>query len=179
MFFMENKLPVGWLEVTLGDICSHPQYGWTSKSSMTGTVRYLRTSDISKGSINWDEVPFCTDLPVNDSELAKFELKENDIVVSRAGSIGLSYIVDELPFKSIFASYLIRFKPILVLPKYVYYFLQTPQYWQQISDVAAGVAVQNVNATKLADMKLPLAPLAEQIRIVAALDEYMASFQTS
>jgi len=54
-----SDLPKGWTSTTLGDICSKPQYGWTSKASRQGKIKYLRTTDISDGKIDWESVPFC------------------------------------------------------------------------------------------------------------------------
>ncbi|MBK7380307.1 MAG: restriction endonuclease subunit S [Ignavibacteriales bacterium] len=165
---MANRLPKNWRRVRLDDISTPPQYGWTTKSSSKGKIRYLRTTDISSKNINWGKVPYCNDLP---EDLEKFLLKENDIVISRAGSVGLSFIVTDIPHKTVFASYLIRFKPLLVDPYYVYYFLKSSDYWDHISRSSAGIAIQNVNAQKLANLELPLPPLQEQKRISLKLDK--------
>jgi type I restriction enzyme S subunit len=74
----------------------------------------------------------------------------------------------------VFASYLIRFKPLDgIPPKYVEFFLNSDSYWRSISEFSAGIAVPNVNASKLASLEMPLAPLAEQQRIVAKLEKLL------
>lgn len=163
---MEKQLPKNWVETTLGEVSSKPQYGWTSKSSDSGNIRYLRTTDLSKPSVIWDNVPFCTEEP---DDLSKYLLEHNDILISRAGSVGLSYRVDNPPANVVFASYLIRFKPYIDT-RIVGYYLHTLAYWEHISDMSAGIAVQNVNAPKLSSLKFPLPPLAEQERIAEKLD---------
>ena len=75
---MANRLLKNWRRVRLDDISTPPQYGWTTKSSSKGKIRYLRTTDISSKKINWGKVPYCNDLP---EDLEKFLLKENDIVI--------------------------------------------------------------------------------------------------
>src|SRR5690606_6635426 len=150
-----------------------PQYGWTTKSNNVGKYRYLRTTDIGKGSIDWHKVPFCQELP---DDIEKYLLKENDILISRAGSIGLSYLVDGKIENSLFASYLIRFKPFIV-PKFISYYLNSKDYWRTISDNAVGIAVQNINAPKLQAIPFPLPPLPEQERIVAKLDRLFAQHE--
>lgn len=161
-----SKLPKCWHESTLGEVCEKPQYGWTTKAVHEGSVKLLRTTDITKGNINWDTVPFCRDEPEN---IEKYLLRDGDIVVSRAGSVGVSHLVRNPKF-SVFASYLIRFKP-LIEPEYVAYFLQSPRYWASITQKSAGIALQNVNATKLREIEIPIAPLPEQRRIVARIEE--------
>lgn len=170
---MEKVLPKGWVETELGTITTKPQYGWTTKSDLVGDFRYLRTTDIGKGKIKWKNVPFCVDLPEN---INQYLLEKNDILISRAGSIGLSYRVDENVENTLFASYLIRFKP-LINPKLIAYFLHSRNYWKSISENAVGIAVQNINAPKLQAIPFPLPPLAEQERIVAKLDALFAQHE--
>lgn len=162
----EKLLPASWRMVSIGDVCSHPQYGYTTKASREGNLKLLRTTDITSGKIDWKSVPFCS---TNPDELSKYLLSEGDIVVSRAGSIGVSYLI-ERPDESVFASYLIRFKPY-INKKYFYYFLNSPFYWHEISENKSGIAVQNVNAQKLRAIPFPVAPEDEQHRIVAKIEE--------
>lgn len=158
-----------WRCVSLGDICSKPQYGWTTKAKPeSGELKLLRTTDITSGQIDWPRVPFCTELPPDPE---RYLVREGDILISRAGSVGVSHLVTSAE-PSVFASYLIRFRPGPdVLPKYLAYFLKSPAYWKQIADNTAGIAIPNVNASKLQELRIPLAPLEEQRRIVAELEK--------
>jgi type I restriction enzyme S subunit len=99
-------------------------------------------------------------------------LQDGDIVVSRAGSIGVSHLVRH-PQGSVFASYLIRFKP-LIDNSFVAFFLKSPDYWRAISESSSGIAMLNVNAKKLQQIQLPLPPLNEQRRIVERIEELFA-----
>ncbi|PHQ27189.1 hypothetical protein CLH62_06340 [Marinobacter guineae] len=159
-------LPRDWEWSTLGEVCEKPQYGWTTKATSQGRVKLLRTTDITKGAIAWGSVPFCSETP---EDIEKYLLQDGDIVVSRAGSVGVSYLVTN-PEPSVFASYLIRFKP-LIERKYVFYFLQSPAYWSAISERSAGIALQNVNASKLRGIPIPVAPYGQQKRTVAKIEE--------
>ena len=161
-----QAIPETWVIATVGDVCSQPQYGYTTKASNRGDLRLLRTSDITSGSINWETVPYCAENP---DDLEKYSLKDGDILVSRAGSVGVSYLVAK-PRKAVFASYLIRFKPFIDR-QFLAYFLQSPDYWVTIADEKLGIAVPNVNATKLTSITLPIPPAAEQRRIVAKIEE--------
>ncbi len=157
-------IPVSWSWSSIGDICSPPQYGYTTKAAKKGTLRLLRTTDITSGNIDWPTVPFCSTNPDN---VKKYLLRDGDIVISRAGSVGASYLLTN-PEKSIFASYLIRFKPYIDR-KYFKFFLESSEYWAAISDNKLGIAVPNVNATKLKTIQLPIPPANEQHRIVAKI----------
>ena len=169
--------PDGWASTTLGELCLKPQYGWTTKaSSKGGKAKLLRTTDLSGGRVDWETVPYCSEAP---RELADYLLEEGDIVISRAGSVGLSALIGPCP-EAVFASYLIRFRLRNGVERsYVYQFLQSPEYWEQISQEAAGIALQNVNAKKLAGVHLPLPPLPEQHRIVAEIEKQFTRLDAS
>ena len=151
-----------------GTTCGNGQYGWTTRASDKGFVKFLRTTDITKGQINWDSVPYCQEVP---ADLEKYQIQLNDILISRAGSVGFSTLINQIPFPTVFASYLIRFMPsIYVEPRYVAYFLRSSEYWQQIAEASSGIALSNINAKKLSEISIPLAPLNEQKRIADKLD---------
>src|SRR5689334_12243419 len=126
---MTDQLPPGWTLTTLGEVCSHPQYGWTTSAASSGDLRLLRTTDITSEAIDWRTVPFCAESP---REPDQYLLAEGDIVVSRAGSVGKSCLIRK-PERAAFASYLIRFRP-RIDTEYVAYFLKSGAYWKQISE---------------------------------------------
>ena len=164
-----TPLPDGWVWTTLGEVCQPPQYGWTTSAQNRGTLHLLRTTDITSGSIDWETVPFCEKEP---DDKKKYLLKDGDVVISRAGSVGFSCLIKK-PEQAVFASYLIRFRPVIIDELFLSYFLKSPAYWLAISESKLGIAVQNVNATKLKKIALPIAPLPEQHRIVAKIEELL------
>ena len=171
-----REMPAGWEISTLGEVAGKGQYGWTTKASTCGSVKLLRTTDITKGPVNWETVPFCQENP---DEIDKYVLSPGDIVVSRAGSVGFASLIGEVPVLCVFASYLIRFTPntLAIIPRYLNRFLHSPEYWNAISGASAGIALANVNASKLSLIRVPLAPLSEQRRIAAKLDTTIAAVE--
>jgi len=86
---LQKTLPEEWDLTTLGKICLKPQYGWTTKANHEkGRLKLLRTTDITSGVINWDTVPYCTDEP---EDIKKYLVDSGDILISRAGSVGVSF----------------------------------------------------------------------------------------
>jgi type I restriction enzyme, S subunit len=162
-------LPPGWKLETLGSLCEKSQYGWTTKADKDGQgVKFLRTTDITPGVVDWERVPFCVEAP---PDLEKYLIREGDLLISRTGSIGVNYLVSN-PEPAVFASYLIRFRPKKsISTKYLRYYLQSPTYWRAIAAGKKGIAVQNVNATMLSKIPVPVAPDSEQLEIVAELDK--------
>ena len=162
-------LPEGWEWSTLGDVSEKPQYGWTTKANRdTGRLKLLRTTDITSGTVDWSSVPFCTEEP---EDVEKYLVESGDILISRAGSVGVSFLINK-PERAVFASYLIRFRPKNGIDtKYFYYYLKSPAYWEAIGASKSGIAVPNVNASRLAQVPIPIAPLVQQKRIVAEIEK--------
>lgn len=144
-----------------------PQYGYT-ESATTEPVgpRFLRITDIQNGRVNWDNVPYCS-CP----NPQPYFLKENDILFARTGATtGKSFLIRDCP-EAVFASYLIRLRVRnTVTPEYLYQYFQSPSYWTQVIEEKKGTGQPNVNGKKLANIRVPIPPLAEQRRIVEYLD---------
>jgi len=107
---------------------------------------------------------------------SKYLLSDGDILIARTGgTIGKSYLVQDLALKSVFASYLIRIIPCQdVDARYLKLFLESPLYWEQLTQRSKGTGQPNVNATSLSQLALPLPSLAEQKRIVAKVEALLA-----
>ena len=118
--------------------------------------------------MDWASVPGCVEEP---PEPSKYLLNDGDILISRAGSVGFSHVVEHAP-PAVFASYLIRYRPEDgIVARYVGAFLESSDYWRQVAEGAAGIAISNINAKKLAAVTLPLAPTREQDRIVDEIEK--------
>ena len=162
-------LPDRWEHVTLSEVCTSFQYGWTSGTQAGSGLGLLRTTDLTHGPVNWQEVPACKEAP---KDVSKYLVHPGDVFISRAGSVGVSVLVEDVPRDCVFASYLIRLRSTERLTsRYLKYFLLSPFYWEQVTEASAGIALQNINASKLKRMRLPLAPIAEQERIATILEE--------
>lgn len=165
-----DKLPRGWVNCHIEDIANSIQYGYTGKTIENGDIKYLRITDIQNNFVDWEQVPF---VEINLKEADKYLLRENDIVFARTGATaGKSFLIENLNCNSVFASYLIRIVPRTdkILPKYLYSYFQSPEYWSHISGNVEGAAQPNFNGKKLARIPFPLPPLSEQTRIVSKLD---------
>lgn len=107
----------------MGDISVSIQYGLSNSAEPQGSHRLLRITDIQEGMVNWDKVPFTT---IEDAE--PYKLKKNDILFARTGAtVGKSFLINDLPYESVYASYLIRIRLMPNLsPDYLYYFSTAP-----------------------------------------------------
>lgn len=160
----------GWENKKLGEI-SKINYGYTEKASFEEIgPKFLRITDIQDNNVDWNTVPFCI---LEKTELSKYQLSEGDIVFARTGATtGKSFLVKNPPV-SVFASYLIRLKIIeykKLLPNFLYLYFQTKTYWDNIKIGLSGSAQGGFNASKLADMPIPIPSIHEQKCIVSKLD---------
>lgn len=166
-------IPTNWVWCRLGEICQRIHYGFNASAKPEKRdVRLLRITDIQNNKVDWDSVPGCD---YSDSDLENYLLKTNDIVIARTGgTIGKTFLVKEIPVKSLFASYLIRAIPNNnMCVEFLKYFMESPPYWKQLYDAAWGAGQPNVNGTSLSNLFVPFPPLSEQARIVKKLDELM------
>ncbi|MEM1832536.1 MAG: restriction endonuclease subunit S, partial [Desulfurococcaceae archaeon] len=89
------KIPKEWQTYKLGQLAIEMYYGITAKAveHNTGT-RFLRTTDIKDYKVEWDSLPYCEVTSNNKVNLSKYTLRKGDIIVSRAGTVGMSVYVD-------------------------------------------------------------------------------------
>ena len=167
------EIPDNWVWCRLGEICSKIHYGFNASAKPEKQdVRLLRITDIQNNQVDWESVPGCD---YSKTDLENYQLFENDIVIARTGgTIGKTFIVKNIPVKSLFASYLIRAIPSkLILPDYLKFFMESPIYWKQLYDAAWGAGQPNVNGTSLSNLAVPLPPLSIQAQIVTKVEELM------
>ena len=160
----------GWCWTRLGCITDVIQYGLSNSAESSGDYRLLRITDIQDGSVNWNSVPF-----TSTNEPEKYLLHKDDIVFARTGAtVGKSFLITDVPYASVYASYLIRIRLIYgISANYIYQFFNSYCYWSQITDKAVGVGQPNCNGTSLKELLIPLPPQREQDRIVPAANNLL------
>ena len=164
------NLPEGWVWTKLGCITDVIQYGLSNSAESTGDYRLLRITDIQDGYVDWESVPF-----TNTDAAKKYLLHKNDIVFARTGAtVGKSFLITDLPYDSVYASYLIRIRLIKgISANYIYQFFNSYCYWKQVTGKAIGVGQPNCNGTALKELFIPLPSQAEQNRIVSVANNLL------
>jgi type I restriction enzyme S subunit len=166
-------IPTSWEWVRLDQIANTIHYGYTtSANELLIDVRLLRITDIQNGKVDWARVPGCE---IDKEKVGGYKLANNDILIARTGgTIGKSYLVENLDLVAVFASYLIRVIPNRFLfAKYLKMFFESDLYWKQLYERSMGTGQPNVNATSLKSLAVPLPPFAEQKRIFTKVYELM------
>jgi type I restriction enzyme S subunit len=161
-----GKIPREWRVKKLGELVFEIYYGLTAKAVDQPTeLRMLRTTDIKDNyRVDWDSLPYCEITDNRRSNIQKYLLRKNDLVVSRAGTTGMSILVDKDLNDVIFGSYLIKIKlnESVAYPKFIHYFMQSSLYWNQLLPKQAGSTLKNISLPILKNILTPLPPINEQ-----------------
>ncbi len=163
-----GPIPEGWRITTLGSLCSKPQYGYT-QSGETDPVgpKFLRITDINKHLwIDWDQVPYCR---ISDTDFRKYRLSPGDVLIARMADPGHGCVIDTIP-PSVFASYLIRFRPLNSdYSSFFRHWMRSDQYWSLVRARATGTTRKSLNARVLSGFSIidPTEP------VIAAFHRYV------
>ena len=118
-------------------------------------------NDFTIGQYYLDEKKF--------KELEKFEIKEKDILITCAGTIGRVSIVPKSFEKGIINSVLmrLRIKTDKILPEYLLIVLQGEVMQNEMVNQSIGTGIKNMRPSKeLKQLNIPLPPLNKQYEII-------------
>ncbi|MBV0933198.1 restriction endonuclease subunit S [Marinobacterium weihaiense] len=172
------NLPNGWAWARLGAL------GWITSSSrvhqkdwVNDGVPFFRAREIVQlsklGHVN-NEL-FISEKLFGELTDGGTTPSKNDIMLTGVGTIGVPYLVkasDRFYFKD--ASVLIFKNISQIYPDYLLRFFKSPSWINAIHDGSMGTTVHTLTIARANEVLVPLAPLAEQHRIVQKVDELMA-----
>ncbi len=165
-------IPDNWRWVRWGNLAYSIQYGYNAPAKEIGKIKMVRISDIQNNSVNWESVPYCD---IKDEEIEIYLLHDNDILFARTGgTVGKSFLVNDIPVNAIYAGYLIRTRySNQLIPKYLKLFMESQLYWVQLQNGKTQGCQPNCNGQTLSKMLIPIPPIEEQQRIVDKINEIM------
>ncbi|MGC9101429.1 MAG: restriction endonuclease subunit S [Caldisericum sp.] len=165
-----GRIPKEWEVKKLKETAIDIYYGITAKAvERPAELRMLRTTDINNYNVNWDNLPYCM-ITEKRNNISRFLLEKDDLIIARAGTIGVSILVEKNLKDVIFGSYLIKVKlNNNVNPKFVHFLFQSNIYWNQITLSQAGSTLKNINLPIITSLKIPLPPIEEQQQIASIL----------
>lgn len=154
----------------LSQFIERPEYGYTeSATDVAVGPKFLRITDIQEGRVHWDSVPYCV---CDDRIFKEKQLFAGDIVIARIGATtGKSYFIADCP-PAVFASYLIRIRaiPEKIIPRFLYYVLQSRDYWEHINQNKGDRLKGGVNIPVLESFEVRVPSIERQRHIVSMLD---------
>ena len=168
------EIPSGWEWCRMREVIYPPKYGTSSKSLQYGDVPVLRMGNIQDGTVNYDKLVYSNNIEENQ----KYRLQDGDLLFNRTNSAEL--VGKTAIFKGskhvIYAGYLILLRPIKANSDYLNYVFSSPyvrSYCKEVKTI--GVQQCNINAEKVSQLLVPIAPLEEQVRIVDKIKEVQPS----
>jgi type I restriction enzyme S subunit len=174
---MSDAMPSHWQSVNLEEICEIVRglaFPTTDKSfaPSKGTIACLRTTNVQR-EVEWDDLWFIPERHVRHQEKL---VRIGDILISTANSfelVGKVAQVKSLPYPATLGAFISLIRPDDQVNKsFVFYQLTTSAIQSEIREMASTTTnISNVSTGKLRDLRLNIAPLAEQSRIVAEIEK--------
>ena len=132
------------------------QYGYTETATAEPVgPKFLRITDIAQSYIDWNGVPYC---PITKENHKKYVLSEGDVVVARTGAtVGYAKMMGKSIPDSVFASFLVRIRPID--DEYKYYFgltITSAEFLEFVQTNAGGSAQPQANPPLLGEYELAI-----------------------
>jgi type I restriction enzyme S subunit len=171
----DGAIATGWRESKLGELLTIVRGVSYKKEHASGPpapdlVPILRATNIQNGLV-FEDFVHVPRRYVSDDQL----LRKGDIVV--AASSGSRNIVGKAAQLTVdwfgsFGTFCFGLRPKPgVEPGYLGWFLQTSEYRNRVSELSAGVNINNLRATHIEEIPIRIAPLPEQRRIVAEIEK--------
>jgi len=165
-------LPSGWTWTTFGDIADARLGKMLDKAKNSGPLRsYLRNANVQWFRIGTADV---LELRLQEDELEEYSLKTGDLLVCEGGEPGRAAVVDQEVEGMVFQKALHRVRPLGGIDVWYLAYLLRHYTWQKSLDRHfTGATIKHLTGKALAVCPVPLAPLEEQGRIVARVEDLL------
>jgi len=159
---------------SIGDVTKLAGFEFTKyvKYSQEGNIIALRGLNVKDGRLVLNDIKY-----IDNSDFSKLErskLYKNDLLYTYVGTVGQVGLVDQNNKYYLAPNVArIRINNSKVLPKFVMYFLQTPEFKvNQLDKLTGASSMKNITMTSIRKFKIPLSSIEEQKRIVNILDRF-------
>ena len=176
-----SDLPPGWSHATIGDLLLRIEAGKSfrcePRPAFLSEWGIIKVSAMTWGAFREGEnkaVPAGVDFNPD------YEIKAGDILVSRANTeeyVGAPVMVNRCRSHLLLSDKSLRLVPSDHLnSRWLYYLLSSSAVRREISRRATGTkdSMRNISQEALASINVQVPPMAEQDRIVAALEEHLS-----
>ncbi|MGW0600603.1 restriction endonuclease subunit S [Streptomyces sp. NPDC002776] len=168
------ELPAGWAIALLGELADTTLGKMLDKAKSTGQhlVPYLRNINVQWGRIEIDDV-LTMEIPPQEQDF--FALQPDDLLVCEGGEIGRCAIWHGGSGYMAFQKALHRIRPSAALTvRYLRHYLEYLARTGGLAELATGSTIKHLPQQRLREVPVLLPPLAEQHRIVEALEAHLS-----
>ena len=179
----QQDLPTGWTISKLADLLTLVRGVSYKKSdahdeAQEGSIPILRATNIGQ-ALNFERLIHVPRYYIKQEQF----LRPGDIVI--AASSGSRSVVGKAAqlreeWLGSFGAFCLGLRPEKGTDeKFLAWFMQSEEYRHHISSLAAGININNLRREHVEDTPFPLPPLAEQRRIVAAIETQFTRLDAS
>lgn len=158
-------------KIRIGDVCDILNgYAFKSDRYVKSGIRVIRIANVQKGFIEDNTPVFYS---IDSSELEKYMLEENDLLISLTGNVGRVALLQKemLPAALNQRVACLRLKTDMVNKFFLFHILNNDYFEQQCIQASNGVAQKNMSTEWLKDYEIPLYSIEKQIEVVKILDK--------
>jgi len=169
-----NKVPGSWETIALAELCERLVDGSHNPPPAVESGKpMLSARNINYFSVLFDEYRFISESAF-EVENARTQVTPGDVLLTIVGTIGRAAVVaaNHPPFA--LQRSVAVLKPRGISARYLAYALSSPEQQRWLTDNAKGTAQKGVYLKTLGTAEIHVAPLAEQTRIVAKLEELLS-----
>ena len=163
------EIPSSWTWVRLGSM-GVTQTGSTPSTQVRDFygeyMPFIKPADITNSGIDYNNEK----LSKKGTEVGRVAEKGSILMVCIGGSLGKCYFNDRIVS---FNQQINSLTPFFSSYKFIFYYLLSSYFFEQLQDKATGTATPIVNKTSWESILIPLPPLQEQKRIVDKLEEIL------
>lgn len=161
-----------WEEMTLDSICASIYDGdHTAPPKTESGIPFLVISNVNDGQLSFENTRFVPK-EYYDSISDIRKPKIGDVLYTIVGSYGIPVVVDDdRPF--CFQRHMALLKPSKVATYFLWYQLQTKEFYNKATEIATGTAQLTVPIKGLRKLNIFLCSLPEQKEIVRLLDNFL------
>jgi type I restriction enzyme, S subunit len=150
-----------------------PNYPKRQDYRETGHCLFLSTKNVRPTGFLFNEVVFIDEK--KHKELRKGTLSKGDIILTTRGTVGnVAYYDDSVKYDVVRINsgmLILRMKEKNYIPKFVIYYVQSPQFNLQIKQKITGTAQPQLPANILKGFSIPIPSIAQQTQIVEEIEK--------
>jgi type I restriction enzyme S subunit len=172
------QLPKGWVWTTIEEILSALESGGRPKGGAKGITRGVPSVGgehlLYNGGFDFSQIRYVPEEYYE--KMTRGRILANDVLVVKDGATTgkTSFVSENFPFKKAAVNehvFILRVFAEFTSSKYLFYWMQSPFGQRCVDDNFQGTAQGGITSAFVRNSTFPLAPLPEQCRIVAKIEE--------